>query len=499
MRKDTVLHYIKDYAVSQPDTLAVCELRKNVTYSQYWQAIRRTASVLTERYGVTKGEHVMIRCTQNIDFLVAFSALQYLQAFPIPVEKTTSIERMTEVAEATDATALISDATDGKLRLISTKELAKESAEAPEAELPLAGADDRSMLLFTTGTTGTSKGVICLHRNDVTIAENIIDGTHMRPGNVEIIPMPLNHAFGLRRYQSDMVNGGTVCLMDGMVFVGTLWKLMDKYQATSMALSPATLGMIFQLSGDRIGQYRDQLDYIQIGSAPLVEADKDHLLSLMPDKRLYNFYGSSEAGCSCILDFNSDDNKPKCIGRPTVNSLVRFSDIDGNVIPQDQVSEDSPALLAWGGPIVMEGYYKAPEITAQTVKDGFVMTKDLAYLDEEGRVILMGRADDIINFGGSKISPAEVEDCARSYDGIADCACASRPDPITGEVPVMLVIPGDGYDEAAFRDFLAARLEDYKLPQAIICVDSLPKTFKGTLLRKDVKKIIESLIERGEL
>lgn len=499
MRKETVLHYIRDYARTQPDTLAVCELRKNVTYRQYWQSIRRTATVLKDTYGVEKGQHVMIRCTQNIDFLTVFSALQYLQTFPIPVEKGTSLERMVEIADATDASVLISDSSDPRLPLIPMKALVKAAAEADEAELPLAGADDRSMLLFTTGTTGTSKGVICLHRNDVSIAENIIEGTHMRPGNVEIIPMPLNHAFGLRRYQSDMVNGGTVCLMDGMVFVGTLWKLMDKYRATSMALSPATLGMIFQLSGDRIGQYREQLDYIQIGSAPLVEADKDRLLGLMPDKRLYNFYGSSEAGCSCILDFNSEDNKPKCIGKPTVNSLVRFSDADGNVIPPSEVSESAPALLAWGGPIVMEGYYQAEEATAQTLRDGYVMTKDLAYLDEAGRVILVGRADDIINYGGSKISPAEVEDCARSFPGIADCACSARPDPITGEVPVMLVVPAEGYDAAAFGEHLTSRLEDYKVPQSIVCVDSLPKTFKGTLLRKDVKKIIETMIEGGTL
>lgn len=498
MRKPTVLHYIRDYAQSQPDTLAVCELRKALSYRQYWQSIRRTAAVLRDEYHITKGQHVMIRCTQTIDYLTVFSALQYMQAFPIPVEKTTSGERMAEIGSATDATVLISDAAVPTLPLIPMKALTRSAADAQEAELPLASWEDRSMLLFTTGTTGTSKGVICLHRNDVAIAENIIQGTRMSKGNTEIIPMPLNHAFGLRRYQSDMVNGGTVCLMDGMAFVGTLWKLLDKYRATSMALSPAALGMIFKLSGDRLGEYRQQLEYIQVGSAPLVEADKEHLLALLPDKRLYNFYGSSEAGCACILDFNSPDNKPNCVGHPTVNSLVRFCDEEGTPIPNDRVSPSTPALLAWGGPIVMEGYYNAPEATAQTLHDGYVMTKDLGYLDQEGRVILMGRADDIINFGGSKISPAEVEDCARSFPGILDCACGSRPDPITGQIPVMLVVSAPDYDQAALTGFLAARLEDYKLPQAIFCVDSLPKTFKGTLLRKDVQKIIETLTIGGK-
>ena len=351
------------------------------------------------------------------------------------------------------------------------------------------------MILFTTGTTGKSKGVVLSHLNDVAIAENVIQGTRMTHENVEVIPMPLNHAFGLRRYQSDIVNGGTVCLMDGMVFVGTLWKLIEKYGVTSMALSPASLGMIFELSNDRIADYKDQLEYIQIGSAPLMEADKQRLIKLMPNLRLYNFYGSSEAGCSCILDFNSEDNKPGCIGTPTVNSIVHFVDENGNAVKD--VSEDNPALLAWGGPIVMQGYYKEPQLTEETMTDGYVMTKDLAYLDEAGRCILVGRSDDIVNYGGSKISPAEVEDVARGYEYIAECAYSSRADAITGELPVMLIVAKEGYDQAVFEAFLADRLESYKLPREYYFTEELPKTFKGTLLRKEIKKIINEKCEGG--
>ena len=345
------------------------------------------------------------------------------------------------------------------------------------------------MLLFTTGTTGSSKGVVMLHRGDVGIAGNVIEGTSMKKGNVEIIPMPLNHSFGIRRYQSDMVNGGTVCLMDGMVFIGTLWKLVEKYGATSMAISPASLGMIFHLSDERIADYADQLDYIQIGSAPLAEADKEKLLRLLPDTRLYNFYGSSEAGCACILEFSGNGNKTGCIGRPTVNSIVRFTDDAGNVV--ENGSPEAPALLSWGGSIVMEGYYNDPDLTAETLVGGYVRTKDLAYLDEDGDCILVGRADDVINYGGSKISPAEIENLALGYEYIDDVAFTSISDPITGELPVILVIQKDGYDEAEFERFLTDRLESYKLPRKYIYVDNIPKTFKGSVLRKEVRKLAE--------
>ena len=388
-----------------------------------------------------------------------------------------------------DSECLISDKETDGISSIKIKDIIARAKDADEADLELPGENDRSMLLFTTGTTGSSKGVVMLHRGDVGIAGNVIEGTSMKKGNVEIIPMPLNHSFGIRRYQSDMVNGGTVCLMDGMVFIGTLWKLVEKYGATSMAISPASLGMIFHLSDERIADYADQLDYIQIGSAPLAEADKEKLLRLLPDTRLYNFYGSSEAGCACILEFSGNGNKTGCIGRPTVNSIVRFTDDAGNVV--ENGSPEAPALLSWGGSIVMEGYYNDPDLTAETLVGGYVRTKDLAYLDEDGDCILVGRADDVINYGGSKISPAEIENLALGYEYIDDVAFTSISDPITGELPVILVIQKDGYDEAEFERFLTDRLESYKLPRKYIYVDNIPKTFKGSVLRKEVRKLAE--------
>lgn len=485
---DTILHYIQKYAQTQPDTMAVCELRKSVTYKEYWSSIRKTAGVLMGM-GIRKGDHVMLRCTQNIDYLTVFSALQYMQALVIPVEKSTSVERVLEIGGRVDSECLISDKEADGISSIKIKDIIARAKDADEADLELPGENDRSMLLFTTGTTGSSKGVVMLHRGDVGIAGNVIEGTSMKKGNVEIIPMPLNHSFGIRRYQSDMVNGGTVCLMDGMVFIGTLWKLVEKYGATSMAISPASLGMIFHLSDERIADYADQLDYIQIGSAPLAEADKEKLLRLLPDTRLYNFYGSFEAGCACILEFSGNGNKTGCIGRPTVNSIVRFTDDAGNVV--ENGSPEAPALLSWGGSIVMEGYYNDPDLTAETLVGGYVRTKDLAYLDEDGDCILVGRADDVINYGGSKISPAEIENLALGYEYIDDVAFTSISDPITGELPVILVIQKDGYDEAEFERFLTDRLESYKLPRKYIYVDNIPKTFKGSVLRKEVRKLAE--------
>lgn len=487
MGKATILHYIREYAKTQPEVFAVCELNRQMTYAAYWSAIRKTAGVLI-RNGIGSGEHVILRCTQNIDYVVLFSALQYMQALVIPVERSTSLSRMEEIVESVDADWVISNQEVAGIRYLSPKDIMAQMQDAEEAELPMPETETESMLLFTTGTTGTSKGVLMRHKGDVAIAENVICGTQMKKGNVEIIPMPLNHSFGIRRYQSDMVNGGTVCLLNGMAMIGNLWKMLERYHASSMAISPATLGMIFHLADEQIADYADQIEYIQIGSAPLPEADKEKLLRCLPKTRLYNFYGSSEAGCSCILEF-SRKNKAGCIGYPTVNSVVRFLDENGQMV--ENGTEEKPALLCWGGPIVMAGYYKDLELTEKTVVDGFVLTNDLGYLDEDGRCILIGRADDVINYGGSKISPAEIEAVVGDFPGIADCAYSSVKDAIVGELPVLLIVKENRFDADAFQKFLQEHLESYKLPQKIYETKEIPKTFKGSLLRKEIRKIAE--------
>lgn len=494
MRQKTILHYIAAHAQSQPEKLALCEARKSISYGEYWHKIKCTATALAKK-DVRRSAHVMLTARQTIDYLTAFSALQYIGAFPIPLEKSTSPERIAEIAGQVDGEFLISDKEAEGIRFINARELTEEAENCQEAELEFPKADDLSMMMYTTGTTGASKGVVMRHINDVAIAENVVIGTGMKSDNVEVLPMPLNHSFAIRRCQSCMLNGSTVCLMDGLVYIGTLWKMMAKYGVTSLALAPAGLRMIFNLSGDRIAEYATQLDYIQLGSAPLPETDKQRLIYLLPNVRMYNIYGSSEAGCSSIVNFNSPDGIPGSIGRPTVNSVIRLTDSDGNIM--ESTDREHPGLLAWGGDIVADGYYNALEISAETFKDGFVQTKDIAYLDEQGRCILCGRADDVINVGGSKVAPLEVEECAMNYSGISECACMPIPDDVTGQAPVLFVVEKAGYKKEELAEMLEDRLEFYKIPRRIISVPELPKTFNGKLLRREIKNKMEEWLKEN--
>ena len=137
----------------------------------------------------------------------------------------------------------------------------------------------------------------------------------------------------------------------------------------------------------------------------------------------------------------------------------------------------------------MVGYWKDEEETRKVLVEGIVYTNDVAYFDEDGDIILLGRKGDVINVGGNKVSPDEIENTVKTMPGIADCGVIPVADAVKGNVPKLFVQlkPGTDFDPVAIRSFLAKKLEPYKIPEYIVQIDKIPRSFNGKLLRKELK------------
>lgn len=244
------------------------------------------------------------------------------------------------------------------------------------------------------------------------------------------------------------------------------------------------LNILFRLSRDKISEYSSQLRYIQLGSASLTEENKQRLMKDLPLTRLYNFYGTTESGCSCILGFNSCSNHKNCIGRPTVNAKFKFVDEDRKEI---HATADHPGYIATAGRQNMAGYLNAPELTREACEGGFIYTSDLGYVDDDGYIYCLGRKDDVINCGGIKIAPDEIEMEAVKYDGVRDCACIPIPDKIQGQVPKLFISlsqPKDNFDMHGFRSYLSTHLDRNEVPKSLEILDEIPRTYNGKIQRK---------------
>ena len=495
----SIVENLAHNALANPDRLCLADERKSLTYKQVWDSICGLAMHF-ESLGVRRGSCVVVECNQSVDYMICEFALHLLKAVFVPLEKNAALNRILEISQDTDAVLHIGTSPVDELSSVPHFDISTSDAFALGCErdgvyrgsiedLEVIDFPDRdvvSEILFSTGTTGKSKGIVLTHGNDIAIAENVCCGVKMKPENVEMIPMPTSHSHGLRRTYANMVNGSSVVFVDGIMLLKKVFGMMDEYKVTSMDLSPSMLSIIFKLSKDRLGDYKDVLDYIQLGSAPLSEEDKEHLSRILPNTRLYNFYGSTEAGCSCLMDFNGAPKAPGCIGKPAVNAHFIVVDENRNEIKS---SPDNLGFLASSGAINMKEYFKAPELTAEAMPDGdYIYTKDLGYIDEEGYVYMLGRKDDVINYGGVKISPEEIESMVIKNDMIEDCACVPVEDSLTGQAPKLYIVLAEGveYNDKSFKSFLAEVLDANKLPKYIEEIDEIPRTFNGKIIRKQL-------------
>lgn len=248
-------------------------------------------------------------------------------------------------------------------------------------------------------------------------------------------------------------------------------------------MPPSAVRMMILLAGKELTKYTEQIKYIHTGSAPFPETDKERLRKLLPNTKLYYAYGCSEAGRACIMEYSKDMKSEGCAGRPTVNSRVFIVDDDREEM---QSSATNQGLIAITGDTVMEGYYNDPELTAKTLVDGVVYTNDIGYIDEEGYVYVMGRRDDVINVGGLKVAPTEVEGVALRFPGVAECVCYPVKDRLSGVSPKMNIVeePGADVDTAALREYMLQHLEAFKVPKQFEKVDAVPKTANGKIDRK---------------
>ena len=483
----SIVECIASHAGTQPEKLCLADSKKALTYGEVWSGIYGLSLHLTES-GIKKGDCIVIECTQNVDYMICEFAIQLAGAVFVPLEKNAALSRVEEITGDVDCKLYI-----GKKPLIDgipfmdikTVSDFDYKGKIDISQITFPAADDTAEILFSTGTTGKSKGIELSHMNDFALAENVKYGTKMKENNVELIPMPLSHSHGLRRTYGNMLNGSSAVFSNGVTLLKQVFNLMDQYNVTSMDLSPSNLSIIFKLSGDQLGNYADVMDYIQLGSAPLPETDKVHLSRILPNTRLYNFYGSTEAGCSCLLDFNETSGKQGCIGKPAVNAEFIVVDENRNNITATATA-DEPGFLASSGAINMKGYWKAPDLTAEAMDGGFIYTKDLGYIDEEGYIYMLGRKDDVINFGGVKIAPEEIESEVIKHPAIADCACIPVKDELTGQAPKLFIALKSGaeYDVKEFRSFLKTALDANKQPKVIEVIDEIPRTFNGKIQRK---------------
>ncbi len=489
----TLFSCVEAHAKRQPEKEALLFKKESLTYAELDRRIKRAAALL-RTMGIKKGDRVLFTALSKPDMAVVYLGIQRCGGIVVFMDKNAFPENALSIYEDTNASLFLTDMPmkgyEERIRLHSLRGFCEEAAKMEEplyfGEMP--DPEDVAEMIFTTGTTGKPKGVMLSYRALQNIWLNNIDGVGITKEDRMLLPLPLCHSLGLRMLRMTLYLGGTVVLQNGFTFARELETNIRSFGCTAMVTVPASFEMVKNQMQENFAPVIGLLRSIEVGAGSLSLRQKKEFDALLPNTKITNTWGSSETGGAIFLNLHEAGEHITSIGRPLENVVALALDPDGN--PMAHTDRDHPGRLALRGGMVMSGYWNRPEQTADALRDGCLVTNDMVWFDADGFVYMLGRADDIINVGGEKVSPIEVENIASEYGPIKECACIAATDEVMGQVPVLLMAVDEHFAEAGeegLKTFLAGRMERFKQPAAFMIVESLPRNRMQKPDRKAMK------------
>jgi len=427
--------YLCDYAQSSPQKIALQSAEGTLTYNDLWTAVCERATELL----LNQSSVYVTRAKQGFDFVIDYLAAHKAGKVIIPLEKDLPDVQFQEIIELT-----------------------------AQANIPEIVSD----ILFTTGTTGKQKGTMISQNVIISDAENLIDAQGFSSDITFIITGPLNHIGSLSKIWPSIIVGATIYIMDGIKDLNTFFNVVKNASGKVATFQvPASLRILIQFGEKQLKDCAEKFDFIETGAAPISQTDMEILCKLLPNTRLYNTYASTETGIIATHNFNDGYCVAGCLGKPMKHSVITI---------------DDNGFIVCEGKTLMVGYCEDTDETNRVLHDNKIFTKDKGNLDEEGRLQLVGREGDIINVGGFKINPVEVEDVAKSIPEIADCICIPSPHPVLGTTLRLLYVVKEYHsvEKKAIAKHLASKLESYKVPQLYTQIEKVERTYNGKLNRK---------------
>lgn len=479
----TIEEQIFDHVQNTPDKVALISGDTEITYSQLWDYCLCAAEKLKQDYHLKKGDRVILSAAGNIEFVYAYFGVHIAGGICVPIDPDTNQTRIEYIEKSTTPVCVMGLLHNVKKETIPFTDVVNGTSKATYIAPEQSQVAD---ILFTTGTTGAPKGVALSYNNLSAAARNINAFIGNTSSDVELLALPVSHSFGLGRLRCSLSKGATVVMLGTFANVKKFFKEMARCQVTMFAMVPASWGFIKKMSGKYIGKFADQLKFIEIGSSFMPVEDKELLMSLLPKTRICMHYGSTEASRSAFMEFHTYKNNLLSIGKASPNVEIKIF-----------TSQGTPAALGEEGEVCVKGEHvtcsywnETPERFASDFYDGYFRTGDCGTMDAEGNIYLKSRIKEMINVGGKKVSPMEVEDILNTIPGIKESACIGIPDPgiVLGEVVKAFIVADDNLSDEEIMQQLRPQLEVYKLPVEIERINAIPKTGSGKIQRLSLKK-----------
>jgi acyl-CoA synthetase (AMP-forming)/AMP-acid ligase II len=486
-----------------------CSPVRRVSYAEYGDAVERLARGLVAA-GLRPGEVLAIYLPNSWEFCVAYHAATLAGAVPTVLNPSYREREVRYQLGNSGAAMLVTGGTQisgmnlsglqGLRRLFCTR-------------TPMPGCDDLEMLFhptseswtqpggdsretlaalpYSSGTTGLPKGVMLSHSNLVTNVYQFLAPGELgafTPDDTALCFLPLYHIYGLNVILNPVLMIGATLVLMPRFDLARCCELITSEGATFLPLVPPAVNALCQAAEQGLFPREHRVRYVKSGAAPLAPGLARRFTDLT-GVLLRQGYGMTEAAPVTHIGYIEPElYRPDSIGRPVAQTECRLVAENGE--------EDSHlGELVMRGPQFMLGYWRAPEATAEALRDGWYWTGDVASRDADDFYQIVDRRKEMIKYKGFAVAPAEVEAVLLEHPAVRDCGVIGRCDDCAGEVPCAFVVLRNGTAESAkiageLCDYVAQRLTSYKQPREIRFVNAIPRNPSGKILRRELRNLI---------
>jgi len=489
--------------------------RRRLTYGQVDQYVRSLQSALSE-LGVESGDAIGVELTNRPEWLITLLAAARLGAVVVPVDPAGSYQDLKYQLRHAEARVLISaesgetdpleifedltaDLPDlGYLvvvgeedrwyddRVFRFQDLISGGQRTPEPIAEIDTAVAPLAIVYTSGTMGKPKGVVLTHQNLVFTALHTDEAMELKVEERVLIALPLSTVFGIHVSIGGLMAGCTLVLMERF----RAGEALDLLENEKVAICHGVPTMFQLLQRDDSFEGRD-LSSVRTGLVAGSPVSQDLVRQIRTWNNVQIAYGLTETGPTITVTRFDDPQEARdtTVGKAVSGVDVRIVDVrTGDMHGPEAVGE-----LVVKGPNVMTGYFRMPSETKRSfTSEGFFLTGDLAVMDEDGYVSIVGRSKEVIIRGGYNIYPRELEDLLRTHPAVDEVCVCGVPNEILGELICASVVPIEGaiVTGEELKEFARDQVADYKVPDVVRFIDEFPMTGNGKVKRKELTELV---------